>query len=110
MAELLKKLLVLELSLWSGDVEMMVASTNRALETLDWLQLDCIEFYNVVWSLLSWRAQLSSLETMLWTHQNEEEFEVGYFQAWSKEALARSEAKYKKPRTNTQTQKIKPEN
>ena len=58
-------------------------------------------------------AQLSSLETVLRTHQNEEESDTGNFQARSKEtleALARSEAEYKKPKTNTQTQKIKPEN
>ena len=58
-------------------------------------------------------AQLSSLETVLRTHQNEEEFDAGNFHARSKEALevlARFEAEYKKPRTNTQTQKIKPKN
>ena len=36
MAESLKKLLVSELSLWSRDVETIVASANRAFETLDW--------------------------------------------------------------------------
>ena len=86
----------------------MVALVNRAFETLDWLQPDCTEFYNAVRALLSRRAQLSSLETVLWTHQNEEESDAGNFQARSKEALARSKAEYKKPRTNTQTQKINP--
>ncbi|XP_023901081.1 uncharacterized protein LOC112012944 [Quercus suber] len=98
-AESLKKLLVSELSSWSGDVETMVASANRALETLDWLQPDCTEFYDAVRDLLSRRAQLSSLETELRTHQNEEESDAGDFQARSKdalEALARSEAEYKK--------------
>ena len=50
---------------------------------------------------------------MLQTHQNEEESDAGNFHAWSKEALevlAKFEAEYKKPRTNTQTQKIKPKN
>ena len=58
-------------------------------------------------------AQLLSLETVLQTHQNEEESDAGNFQARSKKALevlARFEAEYKKPSTNTQTQKIKPEN
>ena len=58
-------------------------------------------------------SQLSSLETMLRTHQNEEESDVGNFHARSKEALevlARFEAEYKKSITNTQTQKIRPEN
>ena len=98
-AESLKKLLVSELSSWSGDVETMVASANRAFETLDWLQPDCTEFYDAVGDLLSRRAQLSSLETELRTHQNEEESDAGNFQARSKEALealARSEAEYKK--------------
>ena len=98
-AESLKKLLVSELSSWSGDVETMVASANRAFETLDWLQPDCTEFYDAVRDLLSCRAQLSSLETELRTHQNEEESDAGNFQARSKdalEALARSEAEYKK--------------
>ncbi|KAL0000723.1 hypothetical protein SO802_014504 [Lithocarpus litseifolius] len=98
-AESLKKLLVSELSSWSGDVETMVASANRAFETLDWLQPDCTEFYDAVMALLSRRAQLSSLETVLRTHQNEEESNAGNFQARSKEALealARSEAEYKK--------------
>ena len=100
-AESLKKLLVLELLSWSGDVEMMVASMNRAFETLDWHQPNCTEFYDAVKALLSQRAQLSSLETILRTHQNEEESDAGNFQARLQEALARSEAKYKKPRTNT---------
>ncbi|KAM4092325.1 hypothetical protein ACB094_06G030100 [Castanea mollissima] len=98
-AESLKKLLVSELSSWSGDVETMVASANRAFETLDWLQPDCTEFYAAVRDLLSRRAQLSSLETELRTHQNEEESDAGNFHARSKEALealARSEAEYKK--------------
>ncbi|XP_050246774.1 uncharacterized protein LOC126694496 [Quercus robur] len=98
-AESLKRLLVSELSLWSGDVETMVASANRAFETLDWLQPDCTEFYDAVGDLLSRRAQFSSLETELRTHQNEEESDAGNFQARSKEALealARSEAEYKK--------------
>ena len=91
----------------------MVASANRAFETLEWLQPDCTEFYDAVRDLLSRRAQLYSLETELRTHQNEEESDAGNFQARSKEALevlARSEAEYKKPKTNTQTQKIKPGN
>ena len=78
--------------------------------TLDWLQPDCTEFYDAVRALLSRHAQLSSLETVLQTHQNEEESDASNFQARSKEALARSEAKYKKPITNIQTHKIKPEN
>ena len=84
----------------------MVASVNRAFETLDWLQPDSTEFYNAVRTLLSRRAQLSSLEIVLRIHQNEEESDAGNFQARSKEALealARSKAEYKKPRTNTQT-------
>ena len=119
MAESLKKLLVSELSSWFGDMETMVASANRAFETLDWLQPDCTEFYDAVRALLSRHAQLSSLETVLQTHQNEEESDASNFQARSKEALARSEAKYKKPinpnpenqtrKSNTQTQKMKPE-
>ena len=103
MAESLKKLLVSELSLWFGDMETMVASANRAFETLDWLQPDCTEFYNAVRALLSRRTQLSSLETVLQTHQNEEESDADNLQAQLKEALARSKAKYKKPKTNTQT-------
>ena len=65
MAELLKKLIVLELSSWSGDVETMVASVNKTFKTLDWLQPDCIKFYDAVRALLSQCAQLSSLETVL---------------------------------------------
>ena len=110
MAESLKKLLVSELSSWSGDMETMVAWANKAFKTLDWLQPDYTEFYDAVRSLLSLRTQLSSLETLLRTHQNEEESDAGNFQARSKEALARFEAEYKKPSTNTQTQKIKPKN
>ena len=97
----------------------MVAWANRAFETLDWLQPDYTEFYDAVRALLSWCTQLSSLETVLRTHQNEEESNASNFQAQSKkalEALARSEAEYKKlkqipkPRkSNTQTQKMKPE-
>ncbi|KAL0010603.1 hypothetical protein SO802_005711 [Lithocarpus litseifolius] len=94
--ESLKKLIVSELSLWSGDVETMVASTNRNFKTLDWLQRDCTKFYDAVRALLSCFAQLSSLETELQTHQNEEEPNASNFQAQSKEALARSEVKYKK--------------
>ena len=101
------------LSSWFGDVETMVALANRAFKTLDWLQPDYIEFYNTVRALLSRRAQLSSLETVLRTHENEEESDANNFQARSKEApeaLARSKAEYKKPKTNTQTEKIKPVN
>lgn len=93
--ESLKKLIVSKLSLWSRDVETMVASTNRTFKTLDWLQRDCTEFYNVVRALLSRCAQLSSLKTKLQTHQNEEEPNAGNIQARSKE-VARSEVKYKK--------------
>ena len=109
-AKSLKKLLVSELSSWSGDVETMVASANRAFETLDWLQPNWTEFYNAVRAFLSRHTQLSSLETVLQTHQNEEESYADNLQAQLKEALARSKAKYKKPKTNTQTQKIKPKN
>ena len=113
-AESLKKLLVSELSSWSGDMETMVASANRAFETLDWLQPDCTEFYDAVRALLSRHAQLSSLETVLQTHQNEEESDAGNIQARSKEALevlARSEAEYKKleqiPKPRKSNPKIK---
>ena len=51
--ESLKKLLVSELSSWSGDVETMVASANKAFKTLDWLQPNCTQFYDVVRALLS---------------------------------------------------------
>ncbi|XP_075671278.1 uncharacterized protein LOC142640860 [Castanea sativa] len=96
-AESLKKLLVSELSPWSGDVETMVASANRAFEALDWLQPDYTEFYDAVWAVLSRRAQLSHFETELRTHQNEESGAVSSFQARLKEAaeaVARSEAEY----------------
>ncbi|KAL0000721.1 hypothetical protein SO802_014502 [Lithocarpus litseifolius] len=96
-AESLKKLLVSELSPWSGDVETMVASANRAFETLDWLQPDYTEFYDAVRAVLSSRAQLSYFETELRTHQNEESGAVSSFQGRLKEAveaLARSEAEY----------------
>ncbi|XP_050276550.1 uncharacterized protein LOC126718416 [Quercus robur] len=96
-AESLKKLLVSELSPWSGDVETMVASANRAFETLDWLQPDYTEFYDAVRAVLSRRAQLSYFETELRTHQNEESGAVSSFQARLKEAVeavARSEAEY----------------
>ena len=63
---------------------------------MDWLQRDCTEFYDTVRALLSRCAQLSSLETELQTHQNEEEPDTGNFQARLKEALARSKVKYKK--------------
>ena len=73
----------------------MVASRNRTFKTLDWLQRDCTEFYDTIRALLSRCAQLSSLETELLTHQNEEP-DTGNFQARLKEALARSKVKYKK--------------
>ena len=63
---------------------------------MDWLQRDCTEFYDAVRSLFSRCAQLSSLETELQTHPNEEEPDTGNFQARLKEALARSKVKYKK--------------
>ena len=114
MAESLKKLLVSELSSWSGDMETMVAWANKAFKTLDWLQPDYTEFYDAVRSLLSLRTQLSSLETLLRTHQNEEESDAGNIQARSKEALevlARSEAEYKKleqiPKPRKSNPKIK---
>ena len=96
-AESLKKLLVSELSPWSGEVETMVASANRVFETLDWLQPDYTEFYDAVRAVLSRRAQLSYFETELRTHQNEESGAVSSFQARLKEAVeavARSEAEY----------------
>ncbi|KAF3946736.1 hypothetical protein CMV_027030 [Castanea mollissima] len=96
-AESLKKLLVSELSPWSGDVETMVALANRAFEALDWLQPDYTEFYDAVWAVLSRRAQLSHFETELRTHQNEESGAVSSFQARleeAAEAVARSEAEY----------------
>ena len=94
-AKSLKKLIVSELSLWSRDVETIVASANKTFKTLDWLQRDCTEFYDAIRALLSHCAQLSSLETELLTHQNEEP-NTGNFQARLKEALARSKVKYKK--------------
>ncbi|KAK7812863.1 hypothetical protein CFP56_006487 [Quercus suber] len=74
----------------------MVASANGTFKTLDWLQQDCTEFYDAARPLLSRCAQLSSLKTELQTHQNEKEPKAGNIQARSKEALARSEVKYKK--------------
>ena len=96
-AESVKKLLLLELSS-ARDVETMVELSNKAFDSLDWLQPDYSEFYDAVKDVLSLRAQLSSVETELRTHQNEESDAVSSrcsVEVRSKEsmvALARSEA------------------
>ena len=96
-AESVKKLLLLELSS-ARDVETMVELSNKAFDSLDWLQPDYSEFYDAVKDVLSRRAQLSSVETELRTHQNEESDAVSSHcsvEVRSKEsmvALARSEA------------------
>ena len=96
-AESVKKLLLLELSS-ARDVETMVELSNKAFDSLDWLQPDYSEFYDAVKDVLSRRAQLSSVETELRTHQNEESDAVSSrcsVEVRSKEsmlALARSEA------------------
>ncbi|XP_030932485.1 uncharacterized protein LOC115958227 [Quercus lobata] len=96
-AESVKKLLLLELSS-ARDVETMVELSNKAFNSLDWLQPDYSEFYDAVKDVLSLRAQLSSVETKLRTHQNEESDAVSSrcdVEVRSKEsmaALARSEA------------------
>jgi len=96
-AESVKKLLLLELSS-ARDVETMVELSNKAFNSLDWLQPDYSEFYDAVKDVLSLRAQLSSVETELRTHQNEESDAVSSrcdVEVRSKEsmaALARSEA------------------
>ena len=79
-----------------------MASANRAFETLNWHQRTEL-------SPLSGHSTLILKDRAL-NPQNKEESDANNFQARSKEALARSEAEYKKPKTNTQTQKIKPEN
>lgn len=96
-AESVKKLLLLELSS-DRDVETMVELSNKAFDSLDWLQPDYSEFYDAVKDVLSRRAQLSSVETELRTHQNEESDAVSSrcnVEVRSKESmasLARSEA------------------
>nr|XP_023906642.1 DNA ligase 1-like isoform X2 [Quercus suber]POF18354.1 hypothetical protein CFP56_69209 [Quercus suber] len=96
-AESVKKLLLLELSS-ARDVETMVELSNKAFDSLDWLQPDYSEFYDAVKDVLSRRAQLSSVETELRTHQNEESDAVSSccnVEVRSKEsmaALARSES------------------
>lgn len=96
-AESVKKLLLMELSS-ARDVETMVELSNKAFDSLDWLQPDYSEFYDAVKDVLSRRAQLSSVETELRTHQSEESDAVSSrcnVEVRSKEsmaALARSEA------------------
>ena len=94
MAELLKKLIVLELSSWSGDVETMVASVNKTFKTLDWLQPEDTKFYDAIRAVLSRRTKISSVESKLQTHHNEESDAVSSIQVQLKEAVARSKVDY----------------
>lgn len=94
--ESLNKLIVLELLSWSGDVETMAASVNKAFKTLDWLQPEDTKFYDAITVVLGRRTQLSSVESELQTHQNEEFDAVSSIQARLKEAVARSKADYLK--------------
>ena len=94
MAESLKKLIVLELSSWFGDVETMVASVNKTFKTLDWLQPEDTKFYDAIRAVLSRRTQISSVESKLRTHHNEESDAVSSIQVWLKEAVARSKVDY----------------
>jgi|UniRef100_A0A2N9GZB9 chromosome segregation ATPase len=100
-AESVKKLLVSELSYYPS-VETMVELANKAFETLDWLQADYAQLYDAVKAHLTHCAQLSSAESELLTHQNEEKNAVLAREAnrtraeEAVEAVARSEAEYEK--------------
>uniref|UniRef100_A0A2N9GZS9 Uncharacterized protein n=1 Tax=Fagus sylvatica TaxID=28930 RepID=A0A2N9GZS9_FAGSY len=66
-AESVKKLLVSELSS-NSNVENMVELANNAFRTLDWLRADYAKLYDGVRALISSRAELSSAESELRTH------------------------------------------
>ncbi|KAM3700147.1 hypothetical protein ACJW31_05G078100 [Castanea mollissima] len=74
----------------------MAASVNKAFKTLDWLQPEDTKFYDAITVVLGRRTQLSSVESELQTHQNEEFDAVSSIQARLKEAVARSKADYLK--------------
>ena len=65
MAKSLKKLIVLELLSWFGDVVTIVASVNKTFKTLDWLQPEDTKFYDAIRAVLSRCTQISFVESKL---------------------------------------------